>query len=169
MVRLSNILLCGLPLTCVNNSDLFNLYMQYILAVIDTVLVGYFQCRRGCVNRTWHSFFPTLCEFNFISQLFLIWVYEAQNIYSPLIWCVINHMSVGCAFRSGLQRQEYGCTACQKSWESWFQGNSPYCGHSTAWAQGGWYQEPVSANICSIKFLLKVLCLLWGHYSVMRS
>ena len=47
------------------------------LVVLDAFLMGYIQCWRGCFNRTWHSLFPTLCEFkrsslNFLLSVFLI-------------------------------------------------------------------------------------------------
>ena len=38
----------------------------YNFFITDTILMGYFQCRGGCFNRSRHSFFSTLCEYFFL-------------------------------------------------------------------------------------------------------
>lgn len=37
----------------------------YVSLVVDIILMGYIECRRGCLNWTWDSILSALCELEF--------------------------------------------------------------------------------------------------------
>lgn len=112
---------------------LCSLLMSNIFVLSDFVLVGHFKCWRGCFNRTWHSLFPAICKL--------------ENFHSVPFHCLFGFLApylfyfMICSFSLGVQGQECGCSACEKSWKGWIQSHCPHSWYPKTRTQRSWYQE----------------------------
>ena len=112
----------------------FIFFLLYLIfdVISDIILMGYIQCRRGRIHRTWHPLFPALCKLGIIC---LVSIYLSDQ-----------HALILLVFLAGIQGQECCCSACQKSWKGWFQSYCSYSWYPKVGPPGGWHQEQVQIS-----------------------
>lgn len=109
------------------------------LLISDLVLMGYFECWRGGLNRTRNPIFPVICKLEMPSFSSFYQSFKSSVLDFLLVFTICSPFFIF----SGVQGQARCCSACEKSWKGWIQSNCPHCWYPKARSQRSWHQEQV--------------------------